>query len=363
MPSIASDKAASVDLPLFDISVESEELGRKLVQGAAAWGFLWIAASPAETGEDKKGTYDMDEETVNRVFDISRTFFKDAPLQEKEACRIKSNKGWVDMHVENLDPSKHSRGDFKQAFNLTEADGSGRWRQVIPASFERDNNEAALRDFHARCRRLAYRVLRLLAMGLGLPDANWLVKSHESSPFTSRFNYYPRLPADTDYSPDVDARAGAHSDYGSITLLYQRQPGLEILTPQGWASVPVFPPGYHSNTFPPIVVNIADMLSYWSNGLLKSTIHRVSVESSDGEEQKSYGLGEDRFTIAIFIQPTRDTEIVPMPSSVVADRAVEFARETVGHGGGSGQRTLTAGEYLDQRLVATYGSVYKKGSS
>ena len=395
MPSAAvqrlgPDKSASVDLPLFDVSAElSAELGRKLVQGAAIWGFLWIAASPpigpyeASTimndhgnGKEAGGggggrTYDMDEETVNKVFDISREFFKDARREEKEAVRIKNNKGWVDMHVENLDPSKRSRGDFKQAFNLTEAqpDG-GEWRQKLPQTFRRNNSEAILRDFHAQCRRLAYRILRLLAMGLGLPNDDWLVESHEHSPFTSRLNYYPRLPPDTDYSPETDTRAGSHSDYGSITLLFQRdQPGLEILTPQGtWASVPVFPPNYHSSTFPPVVVNIADMLSYWTNGVLKSTIHRVVVvpesgepdDDDDAEQQKSAGLGRDRYSIAIFIQPTRDTEIVPMPSSIVADRAVEFAGETVGHGGGSGHRTLTAGEYLDQRLQATYGAVYSK---
>ena len=51
-------------------------------------------------------------------------------------------------------------------------------------------------------------------------------------------------PATSSYKHDRDVRAGAHSDYGSITLLFQRpgQPGLEILTPEKtWAPVPVQP--------------------------------------------------------------------------------------------------------------------------
>ncbi|BDD62323.1 hypothetical protein MPDQ_006740 [Monascus purpureus] len=368
----ASAAEESIDLPLFDVSVESPELGKKLVKAAAEWGFLWIVASPPPDNKNNE-SYDFDEETVDRVFSVSREFFLDAAMEEKEPCRIKHNRGWVDMHVENLDPSQHKRGDFKQAFNLAEPldGGHGDWVQPMPATFQR--HDARLRDFHARCRRLSTRILRLLALGLEIEDPDWIARTHEQAPNTARFLFYPQLPPGTDYSQESDIRAGAHSDYGSITLLFQRpsQPGLELLTPDGtWASVPIFPPGYHSTALPPIVVNIGDLLSYWTNGFLKSTIHRVILTepgdtegaAQSGDVMKS-GLGENRFSIAIFIQPSRATEIVPMPSPLVASRAAEFARETVGHGGGiqteTGKGSITAGDYLDGRLMATYGSVYQ----
>lgn len=356
----ASDE--SINLPLFDISQETPELGRAIVKSAAKWGFLWIAGSPApENGGDSRA-YDLNEEIVDHIFDISRSFFKEAPASEKEECRIKNNRGFVGMHVENLDPKNHQRGDFKQAFNLADPDPTtGQWRQPIPTTFQR--NDAALRDFHARCRSIATRILRLIALGLSIEDVDWLVRSHEKASQSSRFLYYPTLPPDSDYDPEGDIGAGAHSDYGSITLLFTRpdQPGLEILTPDGetWASVPVFPANYHSKTFPPILVNIGDLLSYWTNGLLRSTVHRVVLTAPtvhDGDSDL------DRFSIAIFVQPADDTVLTPIPSSLIEERAVSFKGNIVGHGGGVADAealsTLTAGQHLNARLRATYGSAY-----
>ncbi|KAK6364746.1 uncharacterized protein PV06_06509 [Exophiala oligosperma] len=373
----ASDE--TVDLPLFDISQETPELGKAIVEAAAKWGFLWIAGSPKPedgTATTTTRTYDLDEPTVDHLFDVSRRFFKEAPPEEKQACAIKHNRGYVGMHVENLDPSKHARGDFKQAFNLQGPDlATGEWNQPIPDTFQKE--DAALRDFHTRCRNMATRLLRLIAMGLEIPDADWIARTHDNAPNTSRLLYYPALPPNSDYNPQADIGAGAHSDYGSITLLFTRpgQPGLELLKPNGdWAAVPVFPPNYHSATFPPVVVNIGDLLSYWTNGLLKSTIHRVVLSSPTKETNGvngsttnghgSNGAGTDRYSIAIFVQPHEDTKLTPMPSPLVADRAESFRKEVIGHGGGvvnaDGMKTLTSGDYLSARLKATYGNVYQR---
>src|SRR5215469_13553085 len=77
-----------------------------------------------------------------------------------------------------------------------------------------------------------------------------------------RMLWYPSITSlgPSGYKHNIDFRCGAHSDYGTITLLFQRpgQPGLEILTPEGiWAPVPVWPQSATSedNTFPPILIN------------------------------------------------------------------------------------------------------------
>lgn len=163
-------------------------------------------------------------------------------------------------------------------------------------------------------------------------------------------------------------RAGAHSDYGSITLLFQRpgQPGLEILTPEGeWAGVPVEPNQSSQGqgqgfAFPPILVNIGDLLSYWTDGLLKSTVHRVVFPLS---EQRAENENEqDRYSIVYFCHPVNTTELVPVPSTIVDAHREErkgSQDDKVGFGGGAGylvpgKRALTASEHLQARLAATY---------
>jgi isopenicillin N synthase-like dioxygenase len=87
----------------------------------------------------------------------------------------------------------------------------------------------------------------------------------------------------------VDLSAKRHTP-GSLTLLFQRpsQPGLEIQTPDSvWAPAPVYPPGTEDDGFPPILVNIGDLLSYWTDGLLKSTVHRVVFPDGGGNDRYS----------------------------------------------------------------------------
>lgn len=168
------------------------------------------------------------------------------------------------------------------------------------------------------------------------------------------------------YKHDQDVRAGAHSDYGSITLLFQRpgQPGLEILTPEGtWAAVPVEPNQAQGQeggfAFPPILVNIGDLLSYWTDGLLKSTVHRVVFPVS---EQQDPDNQQDRYSIVYFCHPVNTTELVPIPSKTVDAHREERKQDdddNVGFGGGAGylvpgKRALTAREHLEARLAATY---------
>ena len=187
-----------------------------------------------------------------------------------------------------------------------------------------------------------------------MSDLDWFSSRHGSpSGCTLRLLYYPALPDGADLDDEVDIRAGAHSDYGSITLLFQRlsQPGLEILTPpSAWAPVPVFPEGYNtSTTLPPILVNIADLLSYWTNGLLKSTVHRV-IFPKDARRG-----GEDRYSIAYFCHPADKAELGPVPSRLVTERKL-IDGEKVGYGGGAdGKKAMNAKEYLERRLEATYG--------
>jgi len=181
---------------------------------------------------------------------------------------------------------------------------NGHAQQPLPHSLA--THEADLSTFFTYCHELCLKVLKLFAIGLAIPasagGSTFFSSRHMAGQGSSgsilRLLYYPSIPETADYKPDVDIRAGAHSDYGSITLLFQRpgQPGLEILTQSGtWAPVAVMPEGTENDAGPPILVNIGDLFSYWTNGLLKSTVHKVIFP----KDEKSGG--EDRYSIAFFV--------------------------------------------------------------
>lgn len=107
--------------------------------------------------------------------------------------------------------------------------------------------------------------------------------------------------------------------------------------------MPVCPPGTEHDDFPPILVNIGDLLNYWTNGLLMSTVHRV-VFPSDG--------GDDRYSIAYFCHPADNTKLVSVPSPVV--NTMDSEGRGV-HGQQDESDVMTAKQHLNFRLAATYG--------
>lgn len=163
-----------------------------------------------------------------------------------------------------------------------------------------------------------------------------------------RMLYYPQV---ENIEDDVDIRAGAHSDYGSVTLLFQLpgQPGLEIRTPSGeWAQVPVDPDACNAlkdqTESLPILVNIGDLLEDWTGGLLKSTVHRVVFP-------KGTSPLEDRYSLAYFCHPLDDAELEPVPSELVQARIAEAGTQRVTTNNG---KPITAKDHLMERLAATY---------
>lgn len=160
--------------------------------------------------------------------------------------------------------------------------------------------------------------------------------------------YYP---ASTTPENVDSIRAGAHSDYGSVTLLFRLpgQAGLEIHKSDGtWAPVPVNP-SPSTLKDPPILVNIGDLLSFWTNGMLKSTVHRVTFSG-----------GEERYSMAYFCHPLDEAKLEAVPSPVIeqfgtkGEEELKSQRMRLGLVGEEKQ-VLTAHEHLMRRLNATYG--------
>ncbi|KAJ5492228.1 Oxoglutarate/iron-dependent dioxygenase [Penicillium expansum] len=324
-----ADTIAPIELPVIDISNPHDPaVGKAMLDAATKYGFLYV---------NSKGT-DFTVEDVDRGFGLSKKFFS-SPAEEREICRIQpNNHGWSGMHTETLDPEHQRTGDFKEAMNFGDFK-DGKAQQPLPASLT--PHEAEINDFAELCNKTCTRILTLLALGLKIKEDFFTTRHDPSKGPTGsilRYLYYPSIfsPTTASYKHDKDVRAGAHSDYGSVTLLFQRpgQPGLEILTQDGsWAPVPIVP-GTAAE---------AEGYPYWTDGLLKSTVHRVVFPLAEQQSPNP----QDRYTLVYFCHPIDETELVPVPSEIVAahrERTGGVAADgKVGFGGGAGMRSLGRG--------------------
>ncbi|KAK4453092.1 hypothetical protein QBC34DRAFT_376543 [Podospora aff. communis PSN243] len=339
---------AVANIPVIDISdpkLNEAQVARDLVEAAIEHGFIYVK----NTGGD------IPIDAVQGAFDLSKELFA-APLEEKQQCRIqKNNMGWAGMQYESLDPKNQRSGDFKEVFNFGEF-VDGQPQQPMPPSIT--HRTPQINAFYDHCYDLALKLNHLLGIGLDVNPPTFFRDAHlranGASSSILRLLYYPPLPLTT-AQPEVDVRAGAHSDYGSLTMLFRlpRQPGLEILLPSNeWVPVPVSPPGTESDHAPPILVNIGDLLSYWTDGLLRSTVHRV-VFSGGENGVKGETDTEARYSIAYFCHPVGTTPLTAVPS--------ERVRAFKGQGGtkeGDKGKVLTADEHLMMRLKASYLQLY-----
>jgi isopenicillin N synthase-like dioxygenase len=153
--------------------------------------------------------------------------------------------------------------------------------------------DAAVTYYRAMHRLVTF-LMRLTALGLGVEETFFDDKVSRSIG-TMRLNYYPRqsqapLPG--------QLRAGAHTDYGGLTILNGEDVpgGLQVLTRGGrWVDVRTAPDE--------LVVNIGDLLMRWTNDRWLSNMHRVV------NPPPSPGGGQPRLSIAFFNHPNWDVMI------------------------------------------------------
>ncbi|MEM8862703.1 MAG: 2-oxoglutarate and iron-dependent oxygenase domain-containing protein [Chloroflexota bacterium] len=140
-----------------------------------------------------------------------------------------------------------------------------------------------------------------LELHLDLPDGT--ITQHMTKPISQlRLIHYVR-PNEQTKSDSVNM--GAHTDYECLTMLHQKHEGFQVLTlGDEWIDVPVDPETY--------IVNIGDMLEAWTNGILRSTPHRV------------LNLSPERFSMPYFVAANYDTVIQPLDQFVSADSPVKY---------------------------------------
>jgi isopenicillin N synthase-like dioxygenase len=253
------------------------------------------------------------QDLIAQVFKHSQSFFN-LPLEVKQQLAWKnefSNTGYVGIERESLDP--HQPGDLKEAFNFSKAE---------LGSLESPANQPCILIFYQACTELANKILQAFALALELPN-NFFTIRHNQQNHTLRLLHYPPLQTPPKLG---QIRAGEHSDYGSITLLFQDDVGgLEIQTTTGeWITAPVIPET--------VLVNTGDLMQRWTNDVFCSTKHRVMIPQDDK-------LQRSRYSIAFFCHPNDDVEIACLESC---------------HKESTIYPPILAGEYLLSRLQATY---------
>ena len=226
--------AVPIDLaPWFDGDERArDEVAAKVDEACRTVGFL------AVTG------HRIDPALVDEMLAVTTAFF-DLPMETKLAARtgdLVGNRGYAPPETEALSYSLgvDSPPDLFEAFNAGPTTPPHGASDEVVAQFFAPNvwpdEPAELRAVWERwwqaCADLGDVLTDVFARALGLPDG-WFRPMLTEQPSVIRANNYERRAGAPAPLPD-QMRMGAHSDYGSLTiLLADRVPGLQIRSDDG----------------------------------------------------------------------------------------------------------------------------------
>jgi len=219
--------------------------------------------------------------------------FFQLPLKVKQQYAysgVKENLGYNWLEEERLTPTMP--GDLKESYNWVSPDRMQEdyWPKEVPEF------KPLAEKIERIARMLSYQFLYLFEKVLSVPTGK-LVEQHIDGSSTMRILHYPSHKGNI---KENQVRGGAHTDYGSITLLWRfdEVPGLQIYDKENdeWINAPII-----KNS---VVLNVADMFARWTNDTLKSTPHRIV--NSD--------LSRPRYSMPYFVDPGRDVMIKNLTS-------------------------------------------------
>ena len=199
--------------------------------------------------------------------------------------------------------------------------------------------------FYQECSKLVLHLLDALSIALDLSPSDSLAQYHSASLFTMSLLHYPALPM-TDLLSGTHTRIPAHSDFGTLTLLFQDNiGGLEIAEPGSAnteTSVGFEKEGRFRKVEPrpgTIVVNVGYLLMRWSNGRWKNTVHRV-VEPP-GSTSGGSEMASARYSIPFFVSPDPATVVETLPGCWSENVPRRW-------------KAISAGDYLSRKRQAAY---------
>ncbi|KAL4222167.1 hypothetical protein ACF0H5_018207 [Mactra antiquata] len=234
---------------------------------------------------------------IESLFRASRDFFE-SPTEEKQKYRRLQDSyfGWMSPESEILNPKRPN--DLKESFNYLPSQDTNVWPSK---RFQKINQ-----DMYKQCSAFAFRLMDILSIGLGLEKAHFK-ECHQdignpNNQTALRSLYYLPIETESEIKPG-QIRCGEHTDYGTITMLFQDDIGGLEVNINGVGYVPATP---IPDT---IVVNIGSLMQRWTSDHLIATAHRVLIPEAELK------LRQPRQSVAFFIQPNNETMITCLDGS------------------------------------------------
>ncbi|NLE82021.1 MAG: isopenicillin N synthase family oxygenase [Rhodococcus sp.] len=316
---------AATSIPVVDLagSFSPDPAARK----AVAWE---IHKAARDTGFFYIENHGVPQAVLDSLLETAATFFA-LPLEDKLAADIKNStcyRGYEPLAAQTLDEG--SKPDNKEGFQIGR-DLSAEHPKVVRGVANHGPNQwlpgmpemrTELEDYRDRMTALGRHLLGLLALSLDQPE-DYFEPGFPEHVVTTRLLHYPPQPAVLEGN---ELGAGAHTDWGLITMLLQDEVGgLEVLNADGdWIRAPHIP-----GTF---VVNLGDLVPVLTNGLYRSNAHRVLNTAE-----------VDRYSVPTFLDLDYDYVIEPVPGSLAA--------------GEQSSQAITVGDHLAAMLHRTYTTV------
>ena len=271
----------------------------------------------------------VDPVLIGQVCAVSNRFF-DLPSNVKQSVARPApdvTRGYIALEGESVGRSQgvDVPGDLNESFMIGPVDATEDAYFTGPQAgrhFHRNiwpEQPAELRPLYEAYFRtmgaLAAGIMRMFALAVGLPEGFFVDKIDRHISRLRVRNY----PAPLTPALPGQLRAGAHADYGSLTILRteDKPGGLQVLNKAGdWVDVPIAPDCF--------IVNIGELMARWTNGLWQATLHRVVNPPTE------LAAGSRRLSLVFFHNPNYDAEVSALPGTVPTGQAARFPPTTSG---------------------------------
>jgi isopenicillin N synthase-like dioxygenase len=220
-------ESTAFSIPVVDFSAfkkaasptEKRQTADKIVGAFKQSGFIYLSG------------HGIPRSVIHNTFEHSRKFFE-LPLDVKDKLAWedpRSNRGYVKVGRErvtqSVDPDeiaalRKKAPDYKESMEIGR-DSDATWKNMWPREADAPNFRATMLVFFQTCHNLHAEVMRSIALGLDLKESFFDDKIHHQC-HNLRLLSYPPVKQDV-LQAGGTSRAGAHSDYGTLTLLFQDQ--------------------------------------------------------------------------------------------------------------------------------------------